>query len=436
MNRSAARGFLAFLLSVPVLQGNDDWRVRYSSSNVCALRGATVAISCTYEYPDNVQYRPNTFRTLWLTKGDTYQPVDLEHDTDYRVHVESSCGEVRCTRSRCHGTCTLRIKDLRQSDSDVYKFSFTTNQPDGEYTGDPGVTLSVTDLQVKVSFLDPTSPTWAELECHSMCDLGGDPGYTWFRNGQNVEQGVKSRGYFKSEGSYSCAVEGYEQLGSPLVLLQGNGEWTVTYSSSNVCALRGATVDISCTYEYPDNVQYLPNTVRTLWFTKGDKYQPVHLEHDADYTGRVEFSRGEVSCTGSRCHGTCTLRIKDLKQSDSAVYKFRFTTNLPGGEYTGDPGVKLSVTDLQVKVSFPHPTNPTWTDLECHSMCDPAGDPPYIWFRNGQNVGQGVNYRAYIQSEGSYSCAVEGYEGFRSPLVCKSPPPYTDMIPDVMDPLG
>ncbi|XP_030204244.1 sialoadhesin-like isoform X2 [Gadus morhua] len=424
--RSAARGFLAFLLSVPVLQGNDDWRVTYSSSNVCALRGATVAISCTYEYPDNVQYRPNTVRTLWLTKGDTYQPVDLEHDTDYRVHVESSCGEVRCTRSRCHGTCTLRIKDLRQSDSDVYRFSFTKKQPDGEYTGDPGVTLSVTDLQVKVSFLDPISPTWAELECHSMCDLGGDPRYTWFRNGQNVRRVVKSRDYFKSEGSYSCAVEGYEQLGSPLVLLQGNGEWTVTYSSSNVCALRGATVDISCTYEYPDDVQYLPNTVRTLWFTKGDKYQPVDLEHD---TGRVEFSRGEVSCTGSRCHGTCTLRIKDLRQSDSAVYKFRFTTNLPGREYTGDPGVKLSVTDLQVKVSFPHPTNPTWTDLECHSMCDPAGDPPYIWFRNGQNVGQGVNYRAYIQSEGSYSCAVEGYEGFRSPLVYAPKTPSVTVSP-------
>ena len=127
-----------------VLQGNGEWTVTYSSSNVCALRGATVDISCTYEYPDNVQYLPNTVRTLWLTKGDTYQPVDLEHDTDYRVHVESSCGEVRCTRSRCHGTCTLRIKDLRQSDSDVYRFSFTKKQPDGEYTGDPGVTLSVT----------------------------------------------------------------------------------------------------------------------------------------------------------------------------------------------------------------------------------------------------------------------------------------------------
>ena len=126
--------------------------------------------------------------------------------------------------------------------------------------------------------------------------------------------------------------------------LQGNDDWTVTYSSSNVCALRGATVDFSCIYEYPDNVQYRPNTVKPLWFTKASNYQPVVLEHDTEYTGHVESSCGEVNCTGARCHGTCTLIIKDLRQSDSAVYKFRFTTNQPGGEYTGDPGVKLSVT--------------------------------------------------------------------------------------------
>ena len=92
--------------------------------------------------------------------------------------------------------------------------------------------------------------------------------------------------------------------------------------------------------------------------------------------------------------------------------------------------------DLQVKVSFLDPTSPTWAELECHSMCGLAGGPRYTWFRNGQNVGQGVKSRGYFQSEGSYSCAVEGYEQLGSPLVCKSPPPYTDMIPDVMDPLG
>ena len=86
--------------------------------------------------------------------------------------------------------------------------------------------------------------------------------------------------------------------------------------------------------------------------------------------------------------------------------------------------------DLQVKVSFPYPTDPTKAKLECHSMCDLAGDPRYIWFRNGQNVLQGMNYWIYIQSGYSYSCAVEGYENLHSPLVCKSTPQYTDMIPD------
>ena len=77
--------------------------------------------------------------------------------------------------------------------------------------------------------------------------------------------------------------------------------------------------------------------------------------------------------------------------------------------------------DLQVKVSFPHPTDPTHAELECRSRCGLADDPPYIWFRNGQNVGQGVNYSPSIQSGDSFSCAVEGYE-LRSPLVCKSIP--------------
>ena len=147
-------------------------------------------------------------------------------------------------------------------------------------------------------------------------------------------------------------------------VLQGNDDWRVTYSSSNVCVLRGAMVDINCTYEYPDNVQYRPNTVRTLRFTKEDNHQPVDLLSDAD-TGRVESSCGEVSCTGSRCHGTCTLRIKDLRQSDSDVYKFRFTTNQPGGEYTGDPGVTLSVT---CKLGLPMSAVCVWV-CSCLSVC-------------------------------------------------------------------
>ena len=93
------------------LHGDGDWSVTYSSSNVCALRGAMVYLR------SYVQYQPTTDNTLWFTKVSNKQLVDLEHNADYTGCVESSCREDRCTRSRCHGTCTLRIKDLRQSDS-------------------------------------------------------------------------------------------------------------------------------------------------------------------------------------------------------------------------------------------------------------------------------------------------------------------------------
>ena len=122
--------------------------------------------------------------------------------------------------------------------------------------------------------------------------------------------------------------------------LQGNPYWAVTYPSSNICALRGSTVEIRCNYKYP----YANTVEKKLWFTNIHN-EPVDLKDDTDYTGRVEYSCVENSCLWgySSCTGTCTLRIKDLRQSDSAEYKFRITTN-NGGAYSGDPGVKLSVT--------------------------------------------------------------------------------------------
>ena len=122
--------------------------------------------------------------------------------------------------------------------------------------------------------------------------------------------------------------------------LQSN-DYAVTYTPTDVCALRESTVDIHCTYEFPYNNHY---SVKKLWFTKEESNMPVNLTNDADYAGRVETSCGTIRCHLSSCNGTCTLRIKDLRQTDSAEYKFRFITNLEVGKYTGLPGVMLSVT--------------------------------------------------------------------------------------------
>ncbi|KAK0146423.1 Basement membrane-specific heparan sulfate proteoglycan core protein [Merluccius polli] len=608
-----------------VVNGNNDWTVTYTSSNVCSLRGSTVDITCTYRYPDELQYLSTLVETLWFTKEENRQPVDLLSVTDYAGRVEYTCGEISYYWYDCRGRCTLRITDLRQSDSAVYKFRFITNQPGGQYTGEPGVKLSVTDLQVKV--IPSRYKSKVDLKCDSTCGLAGYPAYIWYMNGQSVG-GITTRDYrvnLNSEESYSCAVKGYEHLHSPLVFvlywmkcnptdapkttsatvspsgeieegrsvtlscssdanpaanytwfkvntdqssrdmiqgqqlvfgailssdsgqylckaknelgttsdsisinvkygpkntsvisspsgeieegrsvtlscssdanpaanytwfkehedsvgesgqnytithitsqlggnyycqahnavgrhnstflfihvtvsmrcvcfftaLQGNDDWTVTYTSSNVCALRGSTVDITCTYQYPYKLQYRSS----LWFTKEDNKQRVNLLSDTDYAGRVEYTCGEISCYWYNCR-RCTLRIRDLRQSDSAVYKFRFITNQPGGQYTGEPGVTLSVTDLQVKVIPSH--HSSWVYLTCDSTCGLAGYPAYIWYMNGQSVrGQTTwYYGVYLNSEDSYSCAVEGYEHLHSPLVCKSTPQYTDKILDVMD---
>ena len=69
-------------------------------------------------------------------------------------------------------------------------------------------------------------------------------------------------------------------------------------------------------------------------------------------------------------------------------------------------------------------------------MCVLAGHPNYVWYKNGQHAGKGMTYSHIdrnIDTGDSFSCAVEGYERFHSPLVCKSTPQYTDMLPDVMD---
>ena len=129
-------------------------------------------------------------------------------------------------------------------------------------------------------------------------------------------------------------------IGLPDVLcvtvIQGQDGWGVTYTSTQICAVEGSTVNIHCSYTYP----YLrkgsyTRVEKTLWFTKKNNNEPVDLITVSEYSGRVQYSSNNKDCT---------LRISDLRERDSAVYEFRFITNQEGGRYTGSPGVTLSVT--------------------------------------------------------------------------------------------
>ena len=98
-----------------------------------------------------------------------------------------------------------------------------------------------------------------------------------------------------------------------------------------MCVLQGTSVDISCTYD-PVGLTYSSGTYWYLW---RDNQQPRDLRTDSEYEGRAQYPE-ETSQSS-------TLRITDLKVTDSAEYRFKFKTY--DHEWKGDlHGTTLTVT--------------------------------------------------------------------------------------------
>ncbi|XP_055766654.1 uncharacterized protein LOC129842223 [Salvelinus fontinalis] len=193
-------------------------------------------------------------------------------------------------------------------------------------------------------------------------------------------------------------------LWSVAVVLGQNG-WSVTYTTQSICTLKGSTVELSCSYTYPSGT-----VTTTFWFTKYDAEENyVSLSDDPDYKGRVTYRKDEENGH--------TLSITDLRESDSATYKFRFTDQTGGWKYTGIPGVTLSVTGLQVKVTGGHQDK----TLTCITTCTLTDNPTYIWYKNRHKVKEDTSslYSDSFSDADSYSCAVKGHEDLHSPAVCE-----------------
>lgn len=133
----------------------------------------------------------------------------------------------------------------------------------------------------------------------------------------------------------------------------------MTYTSTEICALRGSTVKMHCKYRYPPRIDgNVTMLEKTVWFVKKNGTVPVDLKTEAEYADRVQYHCGE---------NECTLMIEDLRESDSAEYKFSFLTNQPGGIYTAARGVLLSVTGKRFFTSDTKSVCHQWTALT--NMC-------------------------------------------------------------------
>nr|XP_055073971.1 uncharacterized protein LOC129453657 [Misgurnus anguillicaudatus] len=180
--------------------------------------------------------------------------------------------------------------------------------------------------------------------------------------------------------------------------LSNSGCWGVTYTSMSVCALVGSTVDIHSSYSHPTGY----TVEKTYWgyhnFLRGDFRD---LREVDKFAGRVEF-------VGN------TLKIKDVNTSDTGLYQFRFITNT-SDEVSCSSGVYLIVTGTRVRSSPSPVIDGEKVILSCLTKCTLDNKHTYIWYKNGQQVTDGLTLlnKLYLDSINSeelqeYSCTVRG----------------------------
>ncbi|KAG9262700.1 B-cell receptor CD22-like isoform X1, partial [Astyanax mexicanus] len=190
--------------------GAQDWGVIYSPNYICALKGSTVTMGCTYFYPSS-----HTVKTAFWSKQlvrPGVEPPDLLNEQQYK------------SRARYIGDkqkdCRLSLRDVRESDQSKYYFRFITDKEGGKYQGTDGVYLSVTDLQVEgpERVMEGDKVT---LTCKTTCGLTDRTSFTWYRNGAPLSSSTEQLNLQsvsrKDAGRYSCGVD--QNLHSPEVTL-------------------------------------------------------------------------------------------------------------------------------------------------------------------------------------------------------------------------
>ncbi|XP_064870041.1 B-cell receptor CD22-like isoform X3 [Oncorhynchus nerka] len=153
------------------------------------------------------------------------------------------------------------------------------------------VTLSVTDLQVKV-----TTTWWSTtLTCSTTCTLTDNPNptYIWYRNSKIVQEDSSPSYtvYFKTEDSFYCAVKG---INSPAVYGPKNTSVSVSPSGEIV---EGSSVTLTCSSDAN------PPVDKYTWYKK-NVTSPKASGQSYSITNIISEDRGEYYCEAQNRKGS------------------------------------------------------------------------------------------------------------------------------------
>ncbi|XP_048051201.1 B-cell receptor CD22-like isoform X2 [Megalobrama amblycephala] len=361
--RPAPSLLLLFLLMIPGVS-SADWGVRYSPSHICALKDSSVIMSCTYKYPTGYRIR-RVFWTKTLEKDNGEFP-DLSEDPEYSQRLQYLGDE----------QCAIRLSHVTLKDSHEYYFRFITDK--GKLIGKPGVTLTVTDLQVE-SPERVTEGDSVRLTCKSSCTLTDRATFIWYRNSQPLTERRDRNNELllqsvrrEDAGRYSCAVHGHNHI-SPAVQIN------VMYPPKSV------SVSVSPSGE----------------IVSGDSVTLI-CSSDSNPPAEISWFKGRTFVGSGRIY-----RISKISSDDSGEYKCR-SINEHGEKYSDAVTLNVMYPPKSVSVSI-SPSGKIVSGDSVTLICSSDSNPPaeISWFKGGTFVGSGRIYSiSKISSDdsGEYKC--------------------------------
>lgn len=115
--------------------------------------------------------------------------------------------------------------------------------------------------------------------------------------------------------------------------------WSVNYTQIFICAVRGSTVTMGCSYKHnstnsTNSINSTNSTVQSFFWSKYF-LDPLDLSSDPIYSGRVRYLRATPH--------DCSLKIENVTQQDQRKYYATFRIGA-GEVFQDNRGVDLSVT--------------------------------------------------------------------------------------------
>ncbi|XP_052470632.1 B-cell receptor CD22-like [Carassius gibelio] len=367
--RMAPRLPLIFLLMIHVVSAG--WGVSYSPSHICALKTSSVIMNCTYTYPTGYKIE-KVFWTKNPVKGK--ETPDLCEDPEYSQRLQYLGDKQQ--------NCTIRLSHVTQKDEHMYCFRFITDKPDGKWLGHPGVTLTVTDLQVEAPER-VTEGHNVSLTCKSSCTLTDRATFIWYRNSQPLTERRDRNNQLllqsvrrEDAGRYSCALHGHTYI-SPAAQLN------VTYPPKSV------SVSIS------------PSVI-----VEGDSVT-LNCSSDSNPPAEISWFKGGMFVGSGRIYS-----ISKIRSDHSEEYKCK-SINEHGEKYSDAVTLNVMYPPRNVSVSI----TGSGVILEGDSVtliCSSDSNPPalnFSWFKENQSsaVGSGQSFSA-LQS-GRFYCEAHNQHG-------------------------